>query len=88
MVAPGIADDPVPENTTGTMSAVIFWKPVEFASQYNITIEAIGWNYMQQKRQVMTPTNTLEQCLDAAGVNPVLSYLLSGNSLALNNSIG
>ena len=66
-VAPQIPADPVPEDTIKPTSVVLTWEaiPPDDANgelTYIVMIEVT--NQMRRKRQ----TNTLQQCLDAAGI--------------------
>ena len=68
-VAPQIPADPVPEDTLKPTSVVLTWEaiPPDDANgdlTYIVMIEVTGQTMMRRKRQ----TNTLQLCLDAAGI--------------------
>ena len=79
-VAPQIPSDPVPEDTLKPTSVVLTWEaiPPDDANgelTYIVMIEVTGQTMMRRKRQ----TNTLQQCLDAAGIANEFNILVPGD---------
>ena len=91
--APRIPDDPVPKTTMQSTSVVLVWDPIPQDEangelSYLIKITAIGQRAARRKRDVDTgERNTLEQCLEAAGITPEFTHTVPGNqtNLTLTN---
>ena len=83
-VAPQIPADPVPEDTTiKPTSVVLTWEaiPPDDANgdlTYIVMIEVTGQTMMRRKRQ----TNTLQQCLDAAGIANQFNISVPGDQIS------
>ena len=91
-VAPGRADDPVPEGDLTPTSVRLVWDPLDPDDAngeltYNVCISVRGQSVESRRKQGEAVTNKLDQCLAAAGIMPPLCFTVPGDqtSLAVNN---
>lgn len=87
MVSPTIPEDPVPDNTRRPTSVVLSWNPIPQDKAngklfYNVTINVRG-QLVESRRKRETQTNTLDQCLEAAGIEPMFFNKVPGNQTSL-----
>ena len=91
MVPPTLPANPVPEEDITPTSVRLVWIAIppndaNGALTYNVTISVTGMSVDSRKKRE-TETNTLSQCLAAAGIDPVFSDSVPGDqtNLTLNN---